>query len=223
MIWAEMKLELDADTDVVAPGGLANGDRILLQLGENQISCRLILPDREALFPGEAAPGRCVFDIKPEVKQGDICLLVSLSTAKRIGRGTVLRMHLPLPGLGDKEQVKARLIEERLLTYPYQPVLWSLIAKELFYFNPGAGEELRQYLENTGVIVPIDEDLYFHVEALDSAQSLISEYLEAHESITVGETRDLLGSSRKFVIPLLEYFDTQGITVRRGDRRFLAV
>ncbi len=221
MIWAQINIELDADANVVAPGGLANGDKILLQLGEYQVPCRLILTDRNVLFPGESAEARCIFDKTLEAQPGDTCFLVSFSTAKRIGSCTLLRMHRPLPGLGDKEQVKARLIEERLLTHPYQPVLWSLIAEELFYFNPAAGEELRQYLENTGVIVSVADDLYFHIEALNSAEKLICEYLEVHESISVGQARDLLGSSRKFVVPLLEYFDTQGITVRRGDRRFL--
>lgn len=219
MIWADVKVGLDAD----APSALATGEKIILRLGEELISCRLMLGDRKALLPGESVEVPCVFDNDFEARPGSTYNLVSVSTAEEIGSCTILRMHLPRSGLGEKQQVKARLIEERLLTHPYQPVLWSLIAKELFFFNPAEGEELRQYLLDNGVIVSVDEDLYFHTEALKSAQKLICEYLEKNESITSGQARDLLGSSRKFIIPLLEYFDSQGITVRKGNQRILGV
>ncbi|MCS6949915.1 MAG: SelB C-terminal domain-containing protein, partial [bacterium] len=38
---------------------------------------------------------------------------------------------------------------------------------------------------------------------------------------SVGEFRDLTGSSRKFVVPLLEYFDSVRLTRRVGDVRVL--
>jgi len=124
--------------------------------------------------------------------------------------------------LGEKQQLKVKQIEDRLLTNRYQPVLWSLIAKDLFFFNPAEGEQLREYLEAKGTIVPVSEDLYFHRDAIESAKDLIREYIENNGSITSAEARDLLGSSRKFVIPLLEYFDAQGLTIRKGNRRVLA-
>jgi hypothetical protein len=219
MIWADVKVRLDVD----APSGLATGEKVILRMGEELVSCRLMPGDRKFLLPGESVEVPCVFDSFFEGSPGDTYDLLSVSTAKEIGSCTILRMHLPKPGLGEKQQVKVRLIEERLLTHPYQPVLWSLIAKELFFFNPAEGEELRQYLVDNGVMVSVDADLYFHTEALSSARKLICEFLERNGSITLGQARDLLGSSRKFVIPLLEYFDSQGITVRKGNKRFLAV
>jgi selenocysteine-specific elongation factor len=46
-------------------------------------------------------------------------------------------------------------------------------------------------------------------------------FLREHEAITPQEMKDLLGISRKYAIPLLEYLDAQRVTVRRGDRRVL--
>ena len=38
-------------------------------------------------------------------------------------------------------------------------------------------------------------------------------------TVTVGDARELLGSTRKYVVPLLEWFDANGVTRRRGDSR----
>jgi selenocysteine-specific elongation factor len=40
-------------------------------------------------------------------------------------------------------------------------------------------------------------------------------------TLTVAEARDLFGTSRKYVLALLEYLDTQGLTMRVGDERRL--
>lgn len=135
--------------------------------------------------------------------------------------GETVRLPGFAAGLGPKQQVKAQQIEARLLANPFQPLLWSLISRELFYFNPQEGEEIRRYLQKTGVIVEVSDDLFFHKDAISRARELIREYILEHGSITSGQARDLLGSSRKFVIPLLEYLDAQGFTVRKGNERFL--
>lgn len=135
--------------------------------------------------------------------------------------GETVRLPDFTAGLGSKQQAKAEQIEARLLANPFQPLLWSLISRELFYFNPQEGEEIRRYLQKTGVIIEVSDDLYFHKDALSQARELIRGYISEHGSITSGQARDLLGSSRKFIIPLLEYLDARGLTVRRGNERFL--
>jgi selenocysteine-specific elongation factor len=50
---------------------------------------------------------------------------------------------------------------------------------------------------------------------------LLVQYLRDHREITPIEFKDLLGISRKYAIPMLEYFDSQKITIRVGDKRIL--
>jgi selenocysteine-specific elongation factor len=50
---------------------------------------------------------------------------------------------------------------------------------------------------------------------------MLVKYLRGHREITPLEFKDLLGVSRKYAIPLLEYFDSQKITIRVGDKRVL--
>ena len=51
--------------------------------------------------------------------------------------------------------------------------------------------------------------------------AVVVDHLRQHETITMGQTRDLLSSSRRYVQPLLEYLDRERITLRRGDERVL--
>lgn len=82
-------------------------------------------------------------------------------------------------------------------------------------------EELLRYLLRTDKLVKVSEDLFFHADAVKVAQEKIGNYLSKHEQISLGEARDLLESSRKFVLPLLEYFDQVRFTRRVGDIRVL--
>ena len=47
------------------------------------------------------------------------------------------------------------------------------------------------------------------------------DYLKENGEIDVSTFRSLIGTTRKFAVPLLNYFDTQGITIRQGDVRVL--
>ncbi|MBI1994283.1 MAG: SelB C-terminal domain-containing protein, partial [Deltaproteobacteria bacterium] len=52
-------------------------------------------------------------------------------------------------------------------------------------------------------------------------KGVLYKYLADKGEITAATCRDLLGSSRKYTIPLLEYFDREGLTIRIGDVRRL--
>jgi 2',3'-cyclic-nucleotide 2'-phosphodiesterase (5'-nucleotidase family) len=56
---------------------------------------------------------------------------------------------------------------------------------------------------------------------LNDIEQQLRSHLEQQGELTAGEFRDLLQISRKYAIPLLEYFDNQRITVRMGDKRVL--
>lgn len=74
----------------------------------------------------------------------------------------------------------------------------------------------------TGLIVPVERDRYFARKALDEFETVLREIGGGGE-IGVGALRERLGLSRKFLIPLLEWADREGITVRIGDTRRLRI
>jgi selenocysteine-specific elongation factor len=82
---------------------------------------------------------------------------------------------------------------------------------------PGDGA-LARALVREGVVVDVG-GILFAASAVDRARALVGSYVSAHESLSVGEARELLGTSRKYAVPLLEHFDREGVTRRRGDVR----
>ncbi|HEU4829257.1 MAG TPA: selenocysteine-specific translation elongation factor [Gemmatimonadales bacterium] len=72
----------------------------------------------------------------------------------------------------------------------------------------------------TGRIVPVERDRYFARKALEAFEAELRD-LGGKGEIAVGALRDRLGLSRKFLIPLLEWADREGVTVRIGDTRRL--
>ena len=81
--------------------------------------------------------------------------------------------------------------------------------------------ELFQLLVSDRRLLRVKESLYFHAEALRTIQDKIVAHLREKKDIGPGDVKDLLGISRKYAIPLMEYFDAQWVTVRQGERRVL--
>lgn len=80
-------------------------------------------------------------------------------------------------------------------------------------------DDCYSYLVNSGRLVKINDEFYFHREAYDGALELLRGHFEGAETITLGQFRDITGSSRKIVQPLLEHLDQLKLTRRVGDHR----
>ncbi len=82
-------------------------------------------------------------------------------------------------------------------------------------------QAMAQLLVEGRRLVRVREGLYFHAEPLQEAVGRVVAFLQTHKAITPQDIKDLLGISRKYAIPLLEWLDTQRVTVRVGDKRVL--
>jgi len=88
--------------------------------------------------------------------------------------------------------------------------------------DAGVARKVLGRLANDGRIVRVSSELHFSAEAMGAARSALVAHLEANPAgAAASELRDALGVSRKYAIPLLEYFDAQGVTRREGDVRVL--
>jgi selenocysteine-specific elongation factor len=72
----------------------------------------------------------------------------------------------------------------------------------------------------TAQLIRVGEHLY-RVEQLAEIRARLERTLRAEKRMTASRFRDVVGTSRKYIVPLLEYFDAQGVTVRDGDQRAL--
>jgi selenocysteine-specific elongation factor len=83
-----------------------------------------------------------------------------------------------------------------------------------------------QYLREAGRLVSLKDSggsktLVFHRDTIEDIKTKLSEKYPPPQQFTVSEFRQLASSSRKYVIPLLEYFDRNRFTIRSGDYRIV--
>jgi selenocysteine-specific elongation factor len=83
------------------------------------------------------------------------------------------------------------------------------------------GEDLAA-LRAAGRAVRVTRALHFHADRLAELRAIVIATAGRHEgAITIAQLRDELGSSRKFAQALLEHFDAERVTIRRGDAHHL--
>jgi selenocysteine-specific elongation factor len=84
--------------------------------------------------------------------------------------------------------------------------------------------KILQLLLNEGTLVRVQGEMFFPSQALENLKRLLREFAAQHEPerlIDVAKFKDLAGVSRKYAIPLLEYFDREHVTRRAGDQRVI--
>jgi len=83
------------------------------------------------------------------------------------------------------------------------------------------GQDLLEALITRGEIVPVSEDVLFRTEDYHRMTEEVQGMIEKSGPVSVAEVRDHFGSSRRYVLALLEHLDAEGVTVREGDVRRL--
>jgi len=76
-------------------------------------------------------------------------------------------------------------------------------------------------LLDEGVIIRVAEDCFFVKSSYDKCRDMIEKYINENQSITVAQLRDILDTSRKYAMALIEHFDAIKFTKRIDDKRVL--
>jgi len=82
-------------------------------------------------------------------------------------------------------------------------------------------ERVFRALLRLGALVDLGEGIILHAEVVQQGLEQVRHFITAQGPLRVSDLRTLLGSSRKYVVPFLEYCDRQGLTRRQGDLRVL--
>ena len=83
------------------------------------------------------------------------------------------------------------------------------------------GRKVLQVLIDAGSLVRVDGEMFFHRDALEDLKAKLRAHAAKEKSIDVPTFKELASISRKYAIPLLEYFDRERVTRREGDRRVI--
>lgn len=87
--------------------------------------------------------------------------------------------------------------------------------------DPARAKDILMLLVEEGVIIKVKEDLYFHSEVVNGLKTRMIDFMKANGEMSTPQFKDIAGVSRKYLIPLIEYFDSQNVTIRIGDIRKL--
>jgi selenocysteine-specific elongation factor len=136
---------------------------------------------------------------------------ISGETVRAAGRGVVMK---------DEEAESKRTIEQAFasagLTVPaLKEVLAGLPVDKI------RAQKIVTLLLRDRVLIKLSEDLVFHRDALAELRRKLAEQKTKSSKINVATFKDLTGVTRKYAIPLLEYFDRERVTRRVGDERII--
>jgi selenocysteine-specific elongation factor len=156
--------------------------------------------------------------VGPEVYRGVEDLLVrdkQLQVAGELvhatGRGVVLRDD----EAESKKQIEAAFAQAGLKVPLLKDVLASLPIDQT------RAQKLVTLLLRERVLVKLSDDLVFHHGALEALRKLVVAQKPTTPKLNVVAFKDLLGVTRKYAIPLLEYLDRERVTRRVGDERVI--
>ena len=100
-----------------------------------------------------------------------------------------------------------------------EPTELDLLTRDL-NFKQDKIDSIINYLQGSKLII-LPEGFVMGKKSMEDYKKRIADYLKDNKKARVSDIRDLLGTSRKYVIPLLNYLDNTGFTYREGEFRFL--
>lgn len=150
----------------------------------------------------------------PEAKLFDV--LVDYLCAHGYARaGTAIRNQSHLPQLPPKLKAAGEALRKALAATPLEPPNPKDLAT-----GTDAITALKFLLE-TGEAVQLSDKAIILASAYEDARAKVIAHIEANGPATAAALRDVLNTTRRVLIPLLERFDRNGVTARRGDLRVL--
>ena len=120
--------------------------------------------------------------------------------------------------LGDAQAALADELLKRLGGEPFAPPTLASLAEALRR-PPREVSQVLDVLARRGDVVRVDKDLWFATAAVDVARTELLAMLTADGRVTLAGFRDRLDCGRRNAQALLEFFDREGLTLRRGDER----
>jgi len=125
--------------------------------------------------------------------------------------------------LSPAQQTLRQEISETLYSQAYAPASLAELAAK-FSVAEKEIDDILSVLLIQKEIVRFEEGIFMHQRRLDEAKKRVIDYLRQNHEITVSQFKELVeNTSRKFAVPLMQYFDARGITERRGDVRVLGI
>ncbi len=122
------------------------------------------------------------------------------------------------PVLTKDQELKFSAVLENYQNSGFQTPAWDELVEQTKLAQP---EEALNYFVDAGYLVKLEDNVLLHKDNFDQGTEKVIAFIKDKGEITLAEARDLLNSSRKYVLPFLNRLDKDKITRRVEDKRIL--
>jgi len=148
----------------------------------------------------------------------DAALAKLLAEGKLQRQGTVIGSRDHAGSLAPADRALVDRIEKLLREAHLEPPLPEALSEGLRE-PPERIDAMIRLLVDAGLVLRLDRKVAMHRDAVEAARKVVLDLFGRASSFETVQFRDALGVSRKYAVPLLDYFDTARWTVRSGSRR----
>jgi selenocysteine-specific elongation factor len=156
--------------------------------------------------------------LKKDVFDGLVKLLIAQGKVVERKHRLALPEHREMFSEDQEELIGS--IESLFKTRPFDPPSCEEVIQHTAAAPDKVQKTLRILTEQER-LVRIDKDLFFHRDAVEEARRILTSYINTEGGLESVKFKYLLNTTRKFAIPLLDYFDRVGVTRRVGYTRYL--
>jgi selenocysteine-specific elongation factor len=169
--------------------------------------------------PGITAKQLCTASQLPnDLVDAIIALLISQGKLVERKHRLALPEHQEI--FNEEQQKLLEDVESLFSNRPFNPPKCEEIV-ELAAATPEKVQKILQILIEQEQLVRVENNLLFHCKAIDQARRTLISFISEEGRLESVKFKYLLDTSRKFAIPLLDYFDRIGVTRRVGNTRYL--
>ena len=150
----------------------------------------------------------------------DSLLKLLLSEGKLVERKHRLALPEHKETFSEDEQNLLQSVESLYRNRPFNPPKFEEVTEQI----KAASEKVQKILQiliEQERLVRVENDLLFHSEAVEKARGLLISFIKKEGKLESVKFKYLIDTTRKFAIPLLDYFDRIGLTRRAGYTRYL--
>jgi selenocysteine-specific elongation factor len=155
--------------------------------------------------------------ITKEFPLGEVFDALSASLCDRgfVRTGSSIQRASHRAQLPDPLRAAGETLRRALSAQPLEPPSRKELAPD------APSQRALKFLIESGEVIEIGSELVLSAAAVAQATAQVKAFVAKHGPATVSDLRQSLGSSRRVVVPLLEYLDRTFVTMRRGDKRAL--
>jgi selenocysteine-specific elongation factor len=217
----EVAGRLESSGALVIADGVLYPTEVVSELADRALVCVTEHHERNPAWPG-VVPAELRTRVRADLSQELFAHVIECA----IGRGALARRGavLACPDFSPSLSAAQRRASEAVLTAleagECTPVRLQDLPDEVD-LSPGLVDEALELLVASGDVIRVSKEFFYTKTQIDALQGRLISFLEGHDVMDTAAFKELTGASRKWTIPLGEYFDRIHLTIRVGNDRRL--